>query len=88
MTRPQQRDAPAAGRNPFTSVPKPHKPTWPQYLPSSVDWGPNLQVNGREWESFVSLGKEGEKDGEWREVAWTLPTKAAPKGLIQVCLLC
>ena len=48
----------------------------------------HLQVNGREWESFVSLGKEGEKDGEWREVAWTLPTKAAAKGLTQVCSLC
>ena len=59
-----------------------------RYLPSSVDWAQHLQVNGREWESFVSLGKEGEKDGEWREVAWTLPTKAAAKGLTQVCSLC
>ena len=47
----------------------------------------HLQVNGK-WESFVSLGKEGEKDGEWREVAWTLPTKLAPKGPIRVCPLC
>ena len=35
----------------------------------------HLQVNGREWESFVSLGKEGEKDGEWRQVAWTRPIR-------------
>ena len=32
MTSAQQVDAPAAGRSPFTSVPKPDEPIWKQIL--------------------------------------------------------
>lgn len=52
-------DAPAEGRNPFTSVPKPDEPTWKQTLAQLPGLGSHAcRVNSRGREFFISLGNE------------------------------
>lgn len=55
----QQVDAPAEGRNPFTSVPKPDESTWKQTLAQLPGLGSHAcRVNSRGREFFISLGNE------------------------------